>query len=53
MACILPAASPPWTTIQQLFALLDPDTIQQVNSCYDERKIIKSPMPGQGVEVDR
>ena len=34
--------TPPWNVIVEMFNKLDQDTIDEVNSFYDEKKIIKS-----------
>ena len=45
---------PPWDNIEKIFNNLDQDTINLVNSCYDEKKIIKSGFEdGQGLDIDQ
>ena len=42
----------PWDNMKEIFNNLDQDTINLVNSYYDEKKIIKSEFEeGQGVDI--
>jgi len=45
---------PPWKEMEEVFSKLDHETVDLVNSFYDEKKIIKTGFEeGQGINIDK
>ena len=52
-ACLDPGFTAPWEVLETMMDKLDQETIDKVNSFYNEKKIIKSPKLTDKENIDR
>ena len=52
-ACLEPGFTAPWEVLETMMDKLDQETIDKVNSVYNEKKIIKSPKLTDKENIDR